>query len=200
MRLDLEVVAVLEDVGVPRCGLDGGIVFVLEQVGGDLPGHAGRGDDDALAVLREQLAVDARLGVEAFGVCERRQLHEVAIPRLVLREQDEVIVRLLERTVRARAGAAITGSDIGLHPDDRLDLFFPRVLLELPGCMQITVIGNRQGGLLEFLGPSDQIVDPVRAVEKGVFGMAVEVYEGHREEDSDPRHMRQRKPAAAFVV
>jgi hypothetical protein len=63
------------------------------------------------------------------------------------------------------------------------------VLLKFPGGVQITVIGNCQGGLLVLLCPSDQIVDPVRAVEERVFGMAVEVYEGHRDEDSDRRHI-----------
>jgi hypothetical protein len=74
------------------------------------------------------------------------------------------------------------------------------MLLKLPGSVQITVVGNRQGGLLELFSPPDQIVDPVRAVEEGVFGMAMKVYEGHREEDSDDRAVRQRKRAGSFVV
>jgi hypothetical protein len=54
--------------------------------------------------------------------------------------------------------------------------------------------------LLELLGPSDQVFDPVRAIEEGVLGMAMEVYEGHREEDSDRRATRQRKRCVALVV
>ena len=111
-----------------------------------------------------------------------------------------MIVGLLGSAVCARSRSPIAGGDVCLHSDDRLELRFAGLLLKLPGGVQITVIGNRQGGLLELLGPPDQVFDPVCAVEEGVFGMAVEVYEGHREEDSDPRHMRQRKPAAAFVV
>jgi hypothetical protein len=46
----------------------------------------------------------------------------------------------------------------------------------------------------------DQVVDPIRAVEERIFGMAVKVYEGHREEDSDGGAVRQRKRSAGLVV
>ena len=59
-----------------------------------------------------------------------------------------------------------------------------RLLLELPGRVEVTVIGDRQRRLLELLRPADQVVDPVGAVEEGVFGVAVEVNEGHHAEDS----------------
>jgi hypothetical protein len=45
--------------------------------------------------------------------------------------------------------------------------------------VQVTVIGNGQSRLLELLGSPDQVVDPVRAVEERVLGMAVEMDEGH---------------------
>jgi hypothetical protein len=41
------------------------------------------------------------------------------------------------------------------------------------------VIGYGEGRLLEFERLRDQIIDPVCTVEKGVFGMAMEVDEGH---------------------
>ena len=72
--LDLEEVAVAEHIGVPRSGSASLIVLVGEQVVRDLAGHAGGGDDDAFAVLGEELAVHARLGVEAFRVGEGREL------------------------------------------------------------------------------------------------------------------------------
>jgi hypothetical protein len=66
--------------------------------------------------------------------------------------------------------------------------------------VQITVVRDSQGRLLELESPSDQVVDPVRAVEERVLGVAVEVYEGHREEDSDPVPSWQRKREAGMVV
>jgi hypothetical protein len=45
--------------------------------------------------------------------------------------------------------------------------------------MKVTVIGDGEGGLFELERPIDEVIDSVRAVEKGVFGVAVEVNEGH---------------------
>ena len=41
------------------------------------------------------------------------------------------------------------------------------------------MVGDRQGGHLEFLRARDQLVDAVGAVEQGVLGMRVQVNEGH---------------------
>ena len=41
------------------------------------------------------------------------------------------------------------------------------------------MVGDREGGLLELERPFDQVIDSICAVEKGVFGVAVEMYEGH---------------------
>ena len=46
------------------------------------------------------------------------------------------------------------------------------------------MVGDREGGLLELLGARDQVVDPVRAVEQRVLGVAVQVDEGHRAGDN----------------
>jgi hypothetical protein len=57
VRLDLEVVPILEQLRVPGGGLAGGVPAVLHQVPGDLAGQARRRDDEPLAVGRQQLAV-----------------------------------------------------------------------------------------------------------------------------------------------
>jgi hypothetical protein len=53
------------------------------------------------------------------------------------------------------------------------------VLLELPGRVEVTVIGDRDSGLLELLGPADQVIDSVGAVEERELGVAMEVDERH---------------------
>ena len=123
VRLHLEVVAVLEDVGVPRARPrarrrsrppSGACATSPAR-------HAER-DDQPFAVLREQLAVDARLGVEAFGVGERRELDEVPVARHVPREQHQVVVRLRARRRRGRVARRSPGATyasmpmIGLSP------------------------------------------------------------------------------------
>ena len=70
VRLDLEVIAIAEDVRVPRRDSTSLIVFFAEKMVGDLPGHARRRHDNSLVVPGEQLPIHARLGVESFRVGE----------------------------------------------------------------------------------------------------------------------------------
>ena len=79
----------------------------------------------------------------------------------------------------AVAGASIARRDIGFHADNRLEARLLRLFLELPSPVQVTVIGYSEGWLLEFQRLRYEVIDAVCAVEKGVFGMAVEVDEGH---------------------
>jgi len=168
VRLHLEVVAIPEDVGVPRGRFArAGFVARLELLR-DLAGEAGRADDEPLAVLRQQLAVDARLGVEALRVGEGGELHEVLVAHHVPREEHEMVA------------------------DDRLELLLLRLLLELPCGVEIPVIGDRQRRLLQLERPGDQVIDAVGAIEEGVFRVAVEMDEGHLRKNSDPDPSRQR--------
>ena len=41
------------------------------------------------------------------------------------------------------------------------------------------MIRNGQGRLLELERTSDEVVDAVCPVEKGIFGVAMQMYEGH---------------------
>ena len=82
-------------------------------------------------------------------------------------------------SANAVAGSSIAWRDIGFHADYRLDARLLRFFLELPSPVQVTVIGYGEGWLLEFLRLRDEIIDAICAIEKGVFGMAVEVDEGH---------------------
>ena len=77
------------------------------------------------------------------------------------------------------AGPAVAHGNVRLHPDDRFDAGLASLLLELPGGMEVTVIGNGEGGLLEFQGTPDQVVNPVGAVEQRILGMTMEMYERH---------------------
>jgi hypothetical protein len=45
--------------------------------------------------------------------------------------------------------------------------------------MHVAVIGDGKGGLLELERPLDQVIDPICAVEEGVFGVTVKMNEGH---------------------
>ncbi len=75
--------------------------------------------------------------------------------------------------------AAVAGRDVRFHPDDRLELGLLRLFLELPGRVHVTVICDRERGLLELQSPLDQVIDPVGAVEEGILRMTVEMDESH---------------------
>ena len=88
-------------------------------------------------------------------------------------------VRFTPVAADAVAGSSVARGDIGFHADDRLEARLLRLFLELPSPMKVPVIGYGEGWLLEFQRLRDQVTDPVCTVEKGVFGMAMEVDEGH---------------------
>jgi hypothetical protein len=69
----------------------------------------------------------------------------------------------------AIARASIPRRDIGFHADYGLNARFLGFFLELPRAVEVTVVGNGEGWLLELERPCDQVIDPVGAVEEGVF-------------------------------
>ena len=70
VRLDLEVIAIAEDVRVPRRDSTSLVVLFAQKMVGDLAGHACRRHHNSFVVPGEQLPIHARLGVEAFRVGE----------------------------------------------------------------------------------------------------------------------------------
>ena len=174
--LDFEIVAIREGIGIPARDPFRLFEPPFQQVRRDLAGDAGGGDDEPLGILGEELAVDARLRVEALRVREGRELDEIAIPDRVTGEEHEVIVRLAA-VPGPRPLAPIARGDVGLHADDRLDAGLFRFLLEVPGAVQIAVIGDGEGGLFELLRAADQVADSIGAIEQRIFGMTVEMDE-----------------------
>ncbi len=178
VRLNLEVVAILEELRVPARRLARRGLVVGHEVLRDLSGQARRRDDDPLVVLGEQLAVYTGARVEALGVGQGRELDEIPVPDRIAGQKDQMVVGLGSGG-RSPAGAPVAGRHVRLHSNNRLDPRCSRVLLELPGRVEVTVIGDRQGGLLELLGPADQVIDSVGAVEEGELGVAMQVDEAH---------------------
>jgi hypothetical protein len=61
--------------------------------------------------------------------------------------------------------APIARSDVGFHPDDRLDPALLGFFLEIPGCVQVAVVRDCEGGLFELLRAPNQIVYSVSSVQ-----------------------------------
>ena len=95
-------------------------------------------------------------------------------------EQDEMEVRLDLGTNPASL-SPVPRSDVRLHPDDRLETGLAGLILELPGRVEVAMVGDRERGLFELQGPGDQVVDTVRPVQQGVLAVAVQMDEAHRQ-------------------
>jgi len=187
--LELEVEAIRpQDVAV-LAGDGPGKVPVLDlERPGNLAVEAGRQADQALAVLRQVLAVDARLVVVAVDVRVRDEAAQVPIADEVGGEEDEV--EGLGVGLALLVGHRPAG-DVGLDADDRLDALVPRRLVEGDGAIEGPVVGDRQA--VEALGAGlvDHVRDPPEPVEQAEFGVGMEVDEvvrgdGHREGNGSP--------------
>ena len=94
----------------------------------------------------------------------------------------------MEGVLLARAAAggpigAAAGGDVRLQAEDRLDVGGLGLAEELDGAVEVAVVGDRQGGHPQRLGPPDQGRDLAGAVEQAVVAVAVQVDErpaGHR--------------------
>jgi hypothetical protein len=77
-----------------------------------------------------------------------------------------VVVGFAPITADPVASASVARSNIGFHADDRFYARFFSFFLEVPGSVEVAVVRDREGWLLEFESPVDEVVDPVGAVEK----------------------------------
>ena len=169
--LQLDPVAPAEEVAVPAEGLARGVVAPLLQRRQHLARGAGGEREQALVVLGQQLAVDARLVVEAFEVGRRRQPQQVAPARLVLGEQRQVVGGALLRV----AVVAAAGRDVRLEADDGVDALRARLLVELERAVERPVVGDGEGVLPQRLRPRDEVGDGAHPVEQRVLGVRMQV-------------------------
>jgi hypothetical protein len=131
--------------------------------------EAAREGDQAARVPLEQLPVDPRLVVVALQIAERRELDQVGVPLVVLREQRQVRVALaLEAAVVA---------DVDLAADDRLDPVALRLAVERDGSGERAMVGERHRRHLEARGLLAECRDPAGPVEDRILGVDVQVNE-----------------------
>ncbi len=80
----------------------------------------------------------------------------------------------------------VLGGDVDLAADDGLDTFRLAGPVEVDGPVHNAMVGDRYGGLAQFLDPSRQAADFTESVQQAVFCMDVEVYERHSSPLSPP--------------
>ena len=179
MVLQLQVVAVAEDRLEPEDPAPGLLVAVVQQVLQDLAGQTGREADDPLAVLLDQLVVDAGTVVLALHPGDGVELHQVVVALVVHGQQDQVVpvapVALAHFLVGA-VGVALR-VDVELAADDRLDAGLLAGLVEVDGPEHVAVVGDGQRPHARRQRLLHVVLDLGGAVEQRVVGVVVQVDE-----------------------
>ncbi len=168
LHLDVDG-ALAEDLAEPVELRRGVVLAALLERLADLPGETSGERDQPLAVALEQVPVDAGLVVVALEVAEARELDQVRVPGVVLREQCEVRVPLGLRL-------AVLG-DVDLAAEHRLHAVLLGLLDELNRPGEGAVIGQPDGRHLELGGTRRELGDAARPVENRVLGVDVKVNE-----------------------
>ncbi len=113
--------------------------------------------DETRAVLLEQFPVDTGLVVVALEEGAAREVDQVLVADVVLREQREVVVHLaatlglaagvVDAASSRRAFAAVLVGHVGLGADDRLDALLGALLVEVDDPVHVPVVGDAECGL-----------------------------------------------------
>src|SRR5689334_6716955 len=138
--------------------------------------HAGGKRDQSLAMLGEQILVDARLVIKAFGIRFRSQTNEVLITLVVLRQQDQMKVGLLTRRTRGFLFAT-AARDVSLAADDRLHAAILHRVVKGDGAEDVAVIRHGTRRHFQLFHPFGEWFYLNSAVEQTVISMKMEVYE-----------------------
>ena len=149
----------------------------FKQKTGNLARQTGRRADQPLAVLGQQLVIDARLVVKTSRIGDRYKFDQVVIAFIVLGKQQKVVVFFFF-IVDA------IGADIHFTADDRLDARAFALLIKFDGSIHHAMIGHGHRRHAPFGAALGQVGAAYGAIEKAIFGMYVQMNEillcGHK--------------------
>ncbi len=129
-------------------------------------------------MLRQEFVVNARVVVEALQLGRAGNFEQVLVAGLVFGQEQEMIGFFVLFGVAVAHG---TRRHVCFHPDDGFDFRFDGCVVELDDPEHGSVVGEGHGGHSHLFGALHQFVNFAEAVQQGVFGMVVEVDEGHEE-------------------
>ncbi len=182
LELDEERVAP-EDVLETRRRVARRRVIALHEPLAHEPAQAAARRDETLAVVLEQLEVDAGLRVEAVEVGVRRDLDEVAVAGVRLGEERQVedLVVGAPRPIEPAAAR-----EVRLRAEDRSEARFPRRPVEVENAVHVPVVGDPDCRLAVGGRGGDDVGDAGGAVEHGELGVQMQVHERARQGAATP--------------
>ncbi len=155
-----------EDFEVPIQQRPRPLLISLQQGPWNLTGHAARGADQTLAMLREEIMIDAWPVVEALELGGRGDFEQVSIAGIIFgkEKQMESAAILAWIPIPHRAGR-----HIGFHSDDGFDASLFRRPVEGNGAKHGTMVCERQRRHVHRPGARDQILNLAQTIEQRVF-------------------------------
>jgi hypothetical protein len=162
------------------------LIFLFDDGFGDRAAQAGGERDETLAVLGEQVVVDARFVVEAFEEAGGDQLDQIVVALKRFAEQNEMIGAARTTfhfvAVRIRGGffTAIVAAALGevnLATDDGLYVALARFIEKIGGGEKVAMIGDGHGRHFLTRCFVEEFRDFTGAVQEAVVGVDMQVNE-----------------------
>src|SRR5579884_1615223 len=170
--LDFEKeVSFAKDVAIRSRGIPRSVVLAGHQVLAQLARKAAGKPDQSLRVLREELLAHPRLVVHAVERSFRRDLYQVAIAFVVLRQHQQMVVFI----AFGRSAMVVLLADVEFAADDRLDSGVLGRVVEGNCTKNVAMVGHRDRGLTQLGHAFDQPIYVAGAVQKRVIGVEMEV-------------------------
>jgi hypothetical protein len=165
-----------EDVVIPVDALHGLFGVFVEDGLGDFGGHTARGGDQPFGVRGEEVVVYAGIVVHPLQLRGGRDLEQVFIARLVLRQQEEVGGTAVQFGVAVFHRAS---GHVGFDADDGFDARVFRRVEEFDHAEHRPVVRDGDRGHVHLFDARRQLLNVREAVKKRIVGVDVEVGERH---------------------
>ena len=148
--------------------------LVLDDQFGYFAGQAAGQEDQPLLVRGQQFLVHARFVIIALQMRGGRQPDQILVTRFVLGQQAQMMIGVPAAAARFLFQAAAR-RDINLAADDRFDALLPRRLVKINRAVKDAVIGDGQGGELQFARLLHQPVQAAGAIEQRILGVQMQM-------------------------
>ena len=148
----------------------GVFVFPVPQHPGQLTGQTGRQGDQALAVLPQQLHINAGFDVKALCPGHGNHIGEVAIALFIFTQQHQMAALCVKFVDLVKPGAVL-GRHIDFTADDGLDSLRLAGAVEINHTVHDAVVCNGAGRLAQLPDRPGQVPDAAGAVQQAELRM-----------------------------